>query len=138
MRRLLIEIAKTWEGVPFAWQQSSRAGCDCKGLIAGIAREAGLPEAASAEALMNGDYKGRVPTGELKRGLARLFDKVDYPQPGDLLLIRFRGKAQHLAMYLGEGKIIHCHQRMRDPCVRIEPVRWGDVASVWAWREPQS
>lgn len=135
-RDRLIAEAKTWEGTPFAWQQATKGrGCDCKGLIAGIARELSLPESQSAEALMVGDYKGRVPCRELKRGLERLFDKVDEPQPGDVLLMRFKGKAQHLGMYLGEGRIIHCHQRMRNPCVRIEPVRWGDVSSVWSWRE---
>jgi hypothetical protein len=39
----LIEIAKTWVGVPFVHNQASKSiGCDCGGLILGVAREAGL------------------------------------------------------------------------------------------------
>lgn len=136
LRQRLLAEAQTWEGTPFAWQQSAKGqGCDCKGLIAGIARNAGLPEGQSPEALMIGDYRGRVPTGELRRGLLHLFDKVDEAQPGDVLLIKFRGKPQHLALYLGDERMIHCHQRQRDPRTRIERVKWCDVDSVWSWRE---
>lgn len=135
LRVRLVTEARTWEGTPFAWQQSAKGqGCDCKGLIAGIAREVGVPEGQSPEALMMGDYHGRVPTGELRQGLRRLFDKVTEAQPADVLLMNFRGKPQHLAMYLGDGLMIHCHQRQRDPRTRIERVRWCDVASIWGWR----
>lgn len=104
--------AELWIDVPFVWQGRVRAGCDCKGLIAGVFAELGLPAADSIEAL-TGDY-GVVDVTRLRTGLARLFDRVSTRQPalrqaqgdriadgrmpGDILLCRLKGAAQHLAI----------------------------------------
>lgn len=97
---LIAEQAELWIDVPFQWQGRVRAGCDCKGLIAGVFAELGLPEADSVEALA-GDYGDRVPVARLKAGLAALFDPIDpfgERYPGDILLCRMMGAAQHLAI----------------------------------------
>lgn len=113
--------AETWIGVPFVWQGRVRAGCDCKGLVAGVFAELDRPEAQSIAALA-GDYGDRVPTDRLRAGLAELFDEVNERQPvlrpfdrlrvsgaqddraadgrmpGDILLCVLKGAAQHLAL----------------------------------------
>lgn len=102
----VVRVALDWIGVPFHWQQSSRHGCDCKGLLVGVARELGLPEAESVAAGI-ADYGARVPVGALKRGLAETFQRVA-GEPGDLLLMSFDGKPQHLGIHAG-ALLIHTY-----------------------------
>ncbi len=133
----IADRAREWVGTPFAWQQAAKGrGCDCKGLIAGIARELGRPEGQSVEALLIGDHRGRVPVSDLKHGLARLFDKAEIAREGDILLMRVGGKAQHLAIYVGNGRMVHCYQKGPGRVIEVPmgDVWWRAVDSVWRWR----
>lgn len=128
--------AEKWVGVPFRWQGAVRAGCDCKGLCAGIARELGRPEADSVEALA-GDYAGKVDVRRLKAGLARLFDQVTERQPGDLLLLKMGGAAQHLAICAPkDGKPNRVIEAMPHGPGKVRPAHWPAhrVDSIWRWR----
>lgn len=132
-------VAEGWVGVPFRWQGSVKAGCDCKGLIAGIAREAGRPEATDPE-LVAGDYGGKVDTRRIRATLERLFDRVPTSdrQPGDLLLLRLDGKAQHLAIYAPQpGKPDRAIEAMPSGPAKVRPARWPEhrIDSVWRWRD---
>lgn len=132
--------AEEWLNVPFRWQGAVRAGCDCKGLVAGIARELERPEASSVEALA-GDYGGRVDVRRLKAGLARLFDQVGERQPGDVLLLRMGGAAQHLAIYAPtEANPDRIIEAMPTGPGRVRPARatLGRIDSIWRWREPSA
>lgn len=131
--------AETWINVPFRWQGCVRAGCDCKGLAAGIAKELGRPEANSLEALA-GDYGGKVPVRRLREGLQRLFDQVAPSDrlPGDLLLCKLGGAAQHLAIYCPtEGKPNRAIEAMPSGPGKVRPAHWPlhRIDSVWRWRE---
>lgn len=120
-------------------QSLKGVACDCKGLIAGAAREVGRPEARSFEALYVG--YGRVPDStKLLAGMERLFDRVTEMQRGDLLLINIGGEPKHMAIYSGddlvpgEPRIIHAY--FKGPRRVMEsPLRDWDVHSVWRWRD---
>lgn len=127
--------ARGWIDTPFEPQQSCRgAGCDCKGLIVGVARECGLPAADSTYAAM-ADYR-RVDSDLLRRGLEETMDLVAVAEPGDILLILLAGKPQHMAIYCGENRMIHT--MWSGPSrVRETPMGrslWGQVDSIWRWR----
>ena len=130
--------AEEWIGTPFHWQARVKgAGADCKGLIAGVAAACGRPEADSVEA-MAGDYRDKVPAGQLRAGLARLFDRVAERRPGDVLLLRIGGKAQHLAIAAPRaGQPDRVVEAMpTGPCqVRAGRASAGRVDSIWRWRE---
>lgn len=131
--------AEEWIGTPFHWQGRVRAGCDCKGLLAGIAADLGRPEADSLEALC-GDYGGKVDTARLKAGLARLFDRVSVREPGDVLLIRLGGKAQHVAICAPlPGKPSRVIETLNIGPMAVRPFRRSDseIDSIWRWREAQ-
>lgn len=141
LRQRLVAEAETWEGTPFTWQQAVKGkGCDCKGLIVGIASQCGRPEAISIHALEVGDFRGRVPCSRFRKGLAALFDKVPGAEPGDILLLRLGGKAQHLAMYLGGGRMIHCYAtgKARVQTVAMGRAWWSAIDSIWSWRDADS
>lgn len=128
--------AEEWINVPFHWQGTVRAGCDCKGLVAGVARELGRPEAASVEALA-GDYAERVDVVRLRAGLSRLFDRVTERQPGDVLLLRMGGAPQHLAICAPHpGVPDRIIEAMPSGPARVRPARASDarVDSIWRWR----
>ena len=128
--------AETWIDVPFHWQGTVRKGCDCKGLIAGVAREMGRPEADSVEALA-GDYGGKVDAVRLKAGLARMFDRVAERQAGDVLLLRMGGVAQHLAIYAPtEANPDRIIEAMPTGPGKVRPSRatLGRIDSIWRWR----
>jgi len=131
------QIAETWIGVPFRWQGTVRKGCDCKGLIAGIARELGRPEAESMEALA-GDYGGKVDVRRLKSGLCRLFDEVADRQAGDILLLRYGGAPQHLAIYAPkDGNPDRVIEAMPTGPGQVRPARatMGRIDSIWRWKQ---
>jgi NlpC/P60 family putative phage cell wall peptidase len=134
----IVAEASEWLRTPFHWQQSVKgAGCDCKGLVAGIARELGMPEAQSIYASMMADHSGRVDERLLIRGLAETMIRTTDPQPGDVLLLRMGGKPQHLAIHAGE-RLIHCYASAKPPaCVISTPIevalRAWPLHSAWTW-----
>lgn len=129
--------AEEWIDTPFRWQGAVKGkGCDCKGLIAGVARACGRAEADSVEALA-GDYSTHVPVPRLKAGLARLFDRVDERQPGDVLLLRMGGAAQHLAIYAPrDGLPDRIIEAMPTGPAKVRPGRATAIRidSIWRWR----
>ena len=125
--------AEQWIDVPFVWQGRVRAGCDCKGLVAGVFAELDRPEAQSVAAL-TGDYGDRVPTARLRAGLAELFDEVIDRRPGDLLLCVLKGAAQHMAIAAPtELRPDRAIEAMPSGPGRVRPALWPDhrIDSIW-------
>jgi NlpC/P60 family putative phage cell wall peptidase len=104
----VVAEARAWMGTPFKWQASLKGiGCDCKGLIWGVARSLGLPEADSPYAKI-ADYSRRVPVDVLKEGLAATLTRASVVQPGDVLVFIMGGRPQHLGIHAGDH-VIHTY-----------------------------
>jgi cell wall-associated NlpC family hydrolase len=136
---LVAAEAREWLGTKFIWQASQKGvGCDCKGLLWGVARELGFPEAESLYAKV-ADYSPTrpVPSALLKEGFAAIFDPVSEMQAGDVLLVRLGGRPCHIAIYSGEGKAIHAQIGSKD-WVKETSLRAllkkFPLDSVWRWR----
>ena len=71
--------AREWVGTPFKWGQSVKGeGCDCKGLIAGVARELGRAEGDSFYANLSSYRVDRpVPSLLLVEGFEKLFVRTE-------------------------------------------------------------
>lgn len=129
-------VANGWKGTPFHWEASVKGvGCDCRGLLTGVARELGRPEANEIEANLVG-YSRRIDEAALLKGLNRLFKKRrGKPKPGDILAFSIRGKVQHLGIMGTGGRFVHAYSL--DPRKVIEtPLSglWLDrLAGVWGW-----
>jgi NlpC/P60 family putative phage cell wall peptidase len=138
-----MRVAREWLGTPFHWEASVKGvGCDCRGLLAGVARELGRPEAAAIEANLVG-YSRRIDEVALLAGLDRLFDpRSAAPELGDVLAFRIpvlrSRKVQHLGLYAGNDRVIHAYSR--DPAQVIESPIAGmaaqaiELAGVWRWK----
>lgn len=94
-----VAAARSYVGVPFRHQGRTRHGVDCIGLVVCAARDIGLALADRT------DYP-RDPNGLLPLEMARQFAPVESPQAGDILLMRFRGEPQHVAIMAG-ATLIH-------------------------------
>jgi cell wall-associated NlpC family hydrolase len=101
-----IDAAESYIGVWYSWGGASRSGVDCSGLIMLAYEAAGIdfPHFSGAQ------YQDteRVPLADI--------------EPGDLLFYGFDGD-QHVAMYVGDGKMIEAE--MTGTQVHIVPVRLG-------------
>ncbi len=138
---MIAEIALTWVGTPFKWQGRVKGvGCDCKGLVAGVAKEAGRPEADSIQALAR-DYRNNI-SPRLQQGLESLFDRVEAAQEGDLLLLIVGGAPQHLAICTkAEGgvpkRMVHCYHtgpaKVID--VPVGTITRSQIAAIYRWRD---
>lgn len=129
--------AEQWIGTPFRWQGAVRGvGCDCRGLVAGVAKACGRPEADSLEALV-GDYGDVVPIQRLKQGLARVFDRAWSRQSGDVLLCFAHGRPQHLAIAvpldIQPSRTIQAFQTGPQMVIATR-VPHDFVHSIWRWR----
>ncbi len=132
--------ARSWLGTPVRWEASVKGvGADCRGLLAGAARECGRPEALEIEARLVG-YSRRIDEQALVRGLNRLFDPVadcEEARPGDVLAFRINRKIQHLGIANGQRGMIHAY--MSDPAQVVEvPLGtfWAArLAGIWRWRD---
>ena len=135
--REIAAAAREWIGTPFHWEASVKGvGCDCRGLLAGVARDCGRPEANEIEARVVG-YSRRIDEAALVAGLDRLFrSRKGEPKAGDVLAFRIRDKVQHLGIMVTGGRFVHAYSL--DPRQVIEtPLAglWLDrLAGVWGWR----
>ena len=109
----IVTEAREWVGTPFVPQQSVKGhGCDCKGLLSGIARELGLKEAAHVNALATDYSLARVPSQRFKAGISEVLKPVKgEAKAGHILLLNIGGKPSHLAIVtepgLQDGRAIH-------------------------------
>ena len=102
--------ARTALGKPYVWGASGPTGFDCSGLMQWSYAQAGvhLPRTSQAQR-----YAGRqVPLSQA--------------QPGDL--VTYRSDASHVAMYMGNGQVIHAPYPGAP--VRYDPVGMMPVSSV--------
>ena len=136
----VVAEARQWVGTPFAWGQSVKGvGCDCKGLVQGVARELGFKEAESFYATFSSYRPNRpVPSDMLIEGMGKVFKRADQPRPGDVLLLKVHGAPAHLAIVTGEDLAVHAHGAGLKEAVKETRLavltRMFPVHSVWRWR----
>lgn len=136
--------AQRWAGTPFVWGQSQKhVGCDCKGLVSGVARALDRPEADSFHGRFVAYRPDRpVPSRLLKEGLADLFDRVadvSGLSDGDVLLLEVSGAAQHLAIVTcGGTRAVHAqiapNDRVKETSLRAL-LQVCPLNSAWRWRD---
>lgn len=138
----LIDLARTYLGVPFAHQGRSRRGVDCLGLLVCVAREAelmreGVPLAQCDET----DYGHLPDENRLRAGLAALLDPVpsEALQPGDVAQFRIDGSARHVGLVAdyagspGELSLIHAYAPSRCVVEHRLSEEWR-AALAYGWR----
>jgi len=105
----IIDLARETVGTPFRHQgRKAGRGMDCIGVAAYVCDAAGIPYFDKA------GYSREPSNGLLESGLDNQPGLVRIPvsdmAPGDLLLMRFSGDPQHIAIHAGET-IIHAFEK---------------------------
>ena len=119
-----IAAARACLGTPFRHQgRIPGRGLDCVGVVVHAARAAGFD-------LIDNTRYGRSPCRNMLQAaldaqpaLCHVTDR----QPGDILLMRFAGEPQHLAVLTDDNTIVHAY-------ASIEKVCEQRLAQVWAAR----
>lgn len=102
----IISQARTWLQTPFRHAERQKGvGCDCVGLVLGVAHELYLTDWDYR------NYSRQVDCDVLRRYIEQFCDPVvGEPEPGDLLLLAISKLPQHVALYAGNGQMIHAHE----------------------------
>ena len=135
----VVNEVREWIGTPFHDQASLKGvGCDCKGLVWGVARALGRPEANTSYAeFIHYDLKRRngVPGKLLRQGMAALFDRADQIRPGDILLLSCEGEPRHMAIATDEGFAIHASGKrgVKERSLKAVSHKY-QIDSIWRWR----
>jgi NlpC/P60 family putative phage cell wall peptidase len=118
-RAQIIEEARTWAGTRWHHQASKKGvGCDCIGLIVGVARVLGIEGAAEYDACLEARGYGHIPDPTMLTIMAKRFllpINFDDMQVADILVMRFAVEPQHFAL-ISEAKcarIIHAYAEAR-------------------------
>ena len=140
-RAELVAAARAWLGTRWMHQASLRGvGADCIGLIVGVARDCGLPEAAAWAADPTSKGYGRAPDPAMLLAAAeRYLDPipVDAAVAGDILLMRFTIEPQHFAIVsaLEPRSIIHAYSGARKVVEhRLDELWWSRILRAYRYR----
>jgi len=100
-----VEVARGYLGAPYLWGGMTEAGIDCSGLVHMSFRRLGR--------LVPRDADQQEGAGM----------EVDEPEPGDLVTYgeEGAGRADHIAFWLGDGRILHSTGRESGIGVIEEP-----------------
>lgn len=128
-RQMIINSAQKWIGTPYSWgaggpsgptlgqatgaypkQATSTVGFDCSGLVQYAYAKAGIK-------------MPRVSYGQLKQGSRTAIKNLS---PGDLVGF---GSGSHIAIYLGNGKIIEAPSTFKN--VRVRSLTPADYKRAW-------
>lgn len=135
MREKVAQSAKEWIGVPYQHRGFSRNGCDCTGLLVGIAREFGYLK----------DYRPRKyqPDWNLHRHDNHVVEQLkrfgreipkDQADVGDIIVMYFGRNFSHCGILVDKEKMemVHCY-------ITIGKVDYGILRnSKWSKRWVQT
>lgn len=121
-KHAIITEARSWLGTRFHHQGRKKGvGCDCIGLLIGVAEALALRSPVTGELLTHYDQVGysRYPDGTaLQHNLSEYLGEIPLSDmaPGDVALFQFESNPQHVGIISGYGEglgIIHCYAQAR-------------------------
>jgi len=87
----VVQVAETYQGIPYLWGGTDpERGLDCSGFVQHVYRQFGIE-------------LPRVSRDQARQGTE--VPSIDQARPGDL--VAFGEPVDHIAIYVGDGKIIH-------------------------------
>ena len=103
LREKIVAASLLWQGVPYNYGGTTRAGVDCSALVQLVFRENGIQ-------LARGSYE------QFRQGVGIPKSKLE---PGDLVFFNTNGtSASHVGIYLGDSQFISATKN----CVEIQPL----------------
>jgi NlpC/P60 family putative phage cell wall peptidase len=142
-QQTIVNQARTWLGTPYHHQARLKGvGCDCLGLVVGVAGELGLTRSDGTPLIRfdETDYS-RQPDGErltaMLQSLLHEIPKAD-AAPGDLALFTIEGNPQHVGLiteYEGALGVIHSYAPSRKVVEHRLDKKWQQrIIKVFRWQ----
>lgn len=127
----VIAAARECLETPFAHQgRAVGTGLDCAGVLCHVASRLGVEYDAPE------NYPRQPYQGLLQAVLDRQpgLERVSTPQPGDILLMRFKSDPQHLAVMTDVG-IVHAYESVKKCCEhRLDPAWRSRIVATYRFR----
>lgn len=124
---LIVSAARTCLGTPFRHQgRIAGVGLDCAGVVVEVAKAIGsnpIDVSGYGRVPVNGQLESVLDT---QTDLERVLD-ISTRRAGDILLLRFSGEPQHLAVLTDNNTIVHSYEAVGKCCEHR-------LSSVWAAR----
>jgi cell wall-associated NlpC family hydrolase len=96
IRQSIVNYALRFKGNPYVWGGTSLTrGADCSGFTQSVLKNYGISIPRTSRSQANGGKRVSM-------------DKI---QPGDLIFYRKNGRVNHVAMYIGNGKVVGAASR---------------------------
>jgi len=119
-------------GIPFVDRGRDRNGADCWGLAMMSMRHFGKVVPDMDVSCFDTPSIHALYDGERARWA---WQKVDSPEPGDLGVMCLDPKLphtmQHVAIYIGNGRMIHTMKKRESHLVKIDDPYWGKKIIAW-------
>ncbi|AIF81410.1 NlpC/P60 family phage cell wall peptidase [endosymbiont of Acanthamoeba sp. UWC8] len=140
---LIVEQARTWLGTAFHHQGRIKGiGCDCLGLIVGVADELNLKDKDGIRLSSYDEinYSKEPDSNHLTAKLMSILIEVPTSEiePGDIGLFLINNNPQHLAIisnYGGKRGIIHSEARARKVVEHYFDEEWNErLTKVFRWQ----
>lgn len=131
----IVEAARSCIGSPFRHQGRIKGkALDCAGLAVTVAHDLGV-EYADFQGYGREPFDGQLEKAmDAQPGLVRVADKTDL-QVGDILLMRFSGNPQHVAIFTGQS-IIHSYENVGMCCEhRLSSVWQARIVRVYRFKD---
>jgi len=124
---LIVSAARACLGTPFRHQgRIVGVGLDCAGVVVEVAKAIGsnpIDVSGYGRVPVNGQLESVLDT---QTDLERVLD-ISTRRAGDILLLRFSGEPQHLAVLTDNNTIVHSYEAVGKCCEHR-------LSSVWAAR----
>lgn len=128
----LEEFASSMVGTPFLDKGRTREGCDCWGVCVLAYREVYGVELLSLDGGYERTSDAKVLEEVVKKEQASHWRQVEKPEPGDVVVLRVKGRHSHIGLVLNSREMLHA-QEGTEACVeRYDGVLWGKrVVDFW-------
>lgn len=137
-RAAIVEEARAWIGTRWQHQASLKGvACDCIGLVAGVARELGIPEAEAFQQDPRFRGYGRTPDPKMLRLALEEYLDAGTWQAGDVLLLRNDRDPQpsHFAILSDPDSMIHAYAQARKVVEHSIDAKWRSmILGYYAFR----
>jgi NlpC/P60 family putative phage cell wall peptidase len=146
---LIVNEARSWIGTRFVHQgrvkknASNRGGCDCIGLVVGVADNVGIMYHGSKLSQYDRLDYAKMPDGtQLEEAFCIYLDriKIDEIRPADILMFRFNKDPQHVGIIGDCGddfSLIHCYLQARKVVEhRLDEHWYNRIVAAFRFKTP--
>lgn len=127
--------ASRFVGIPHEYAKSSRESADCYGLLRLVYREVFAIEIPDLEEQLRAVDKDAAKIREMVEHDSASWIEVVEPEIGDAVVLNFCGRPTHVAVYVGDKRILTTTPRHSSVIDDLRSFRWKNKVEAY-YRHP--